>query len=92
MPGHAVDVADGVTGLWLGLGVFWDECGGDEVWHICQKGVCAGRAPDKRGPTHPKKLSSAELCITRFQTQRILTACQIRYHSHLWDHRSTGQL
>ena len=22
----------------------------------------------------------------------ILTTCQIRYHSHLWDHRSTGQL
>jgi hypothetical protein len=26
------------------------------------------------------------------QTQLILTTCQIRYHSHLWDHRSTGQL
>ena len=21
-----------------------------------------------------------------------LTTCQTRYHSHLWDHRSTGQL
>ena len=31
-------------------------------------------------------------CITWFQTQLILTTCQIRYHSHLWDHRSTGQL
>ena len=31
-------------------------------------------------------------CITWFQTQLIVTACQIRYHSHLWDHRSTGQL
>ena len=30
-------------------------------------------------------------CITWFQTQLILTTCQIRYHSHLWDHRSTGQ-
>ena len=31
-------------------------------------------------------------CITWFQTQLILTMCQTRYHSHLWDHRSTGQL
>ena len=31
-------------------------------------------------------------CITWFRTQLILTACQIRYRSHLWDHRSTGQL
>ena len=31
-------------------------------------------------------------CIARFQTQLIRTTCQIRYHSHLWDHRSTGQL
>ena len=31
-------------------------------------------------------------CITWFQTQLILTTRQIRYHSHLWDHRSTGQL
>ena len=31
-------------------------------------------------------------CITWFQTQLILTTCQIRYHSHLWDHRRTGQL
>ena len=31
-------------------------------------------------------------CITWFQTQLILTACQIRYHSQWWDHRSTGQL
>ena len=31
-------------------------------------------------------------CITRFQTQLILTTCQIRYHNQLWDHRSTGQL
>ena len=30
--------------------------------------------------------------ISWFQTQLIPTACQIRYHSHLWDHRSTGQL
>ena len=30
-------------------------------------------------------------CITWFQTQLILTTCQIRYHSHLWDHRSTAQ-
>ena len=31
-------------------------------------------------------------CITWFQTHVILTTFQIRYHSHLWDHRSTGQL
>ena len=31
-------------------------------------------------------------CITWFQTQLILTTCQTRYHSHLWDHCSTGQL
>ena len=31
-------------------------------------------------------------CITWFQTQLIPTTCQIRYHSHLWDYRSTGQL
>ena len=31
-------------------------------------------------------------CITWFQTRLILTTCQIRYHSHLWGHRSTGQL
>ena len=31
-------------------------------------------------------------CITWFQTQPIPTTCQIRYHSHLWGHRSTGQL
>ena len=31
-------------------------------------------------------------CITWFQTQLVLTTCQIHYHSHLWDHRSTGQL
>ena len=30
-------------------------------------------------------------CITWFQTQLILTMCQIHYHSH-WDHGSTGQL
>ena len=30
-------------------------------------------------------------CITWFQTQLILTTCQIHYHSrHLWGHRSTG--
>ena len=31
-------------------------------------------------------------CITWFRTQLILTTLQIRYHSHLWDHSSTGQL
>ena len=31
-------------------------------------------------------------CITWFQTELILTTYQIHYHSHLWDHRSTGQL
>ena len=31
-------------------------------------------------------------CMTWFQTQLILSRCLIRYHSHLWDHRSTGQL
>ena len=31
-------------------------------------------------------------CITWFQTQLISTTCQIPYHSHLRDHRSTGQL
>ena len=25
-------------------------------------------------------------CIAWFQTQQILITCQIRYHSHLWDH------
>ena len=31
-------------------------------------------------------------CIIWFQTQPILITCQIRYHSHLWDHRRTGRL
>ena len=31
-------------------------------------------------------------CITWFQTQLILTTCQIRYLRLLWDHRRTGQL
>ena len=31
-------------------------------------------------------------CRTWFQPQLIPTTCQICYHSHLWDHRSTGQL
>ena len=31
-------------------------------------------------------------CIIWFHTHLILTTCQIRYHGHLWDHRSTGQL
>ena len=31
-------------------------------------------------------------CTTWFQTQLILTTCQNRYHSHLRDHGSTGQL
>ena len=31
-------------------------------------------------------------CMTWFQTQLILTTCQIRYLSHLWDHCSTEQL
>ena len=31
-------------------------------------------------------------CISWFQTQLILTACQMCYHSHLWDHRRSGQL
>ena len=31
-------------------------------------------------------------CIKWFRTQLILTTCQICYHSHLWDHNSTGQL
>ena len=35
------------------------------------------------------RLSAVFHCITWFQTQPILTAAQIRYHSHLWDHRST---
>ena len=45
-------------------------------------------------PTHTGKPTGVAVshCITRFQTQLILTTCQIRYHSHLWDHRSTGQL
>ena len=25
-------------------------------------------------------------CRTWFQTRLLLTACQTRYHSHLWDH------
>ena len=29
-------------------------------------------------------------CITWYQNQQILTTCQIRYHSHLWDHRRSG--
>ena len=40
----------------------------------------------------PHPLKAVSHCITWFQTQLILTTCQIRYHSHLWDHRSTGQL
>ena len=35
---------------------------------------------------------SVSHCITWFQTQLILTTWQICYHSHLWHHRSTGQL
>ena len=31
-------------------------------------------------------------CITWFQTQLILATCQTPYHSHLLDHRRTGQL
>ena len=31
-------------------------------------------------------------CILWYQTQLILTACQIRYQSHLWGHCRTGQL
>ena len=31
-------------------------------------------------------------CITWFHTQLIFSACQIRYHSHLWDHCRTGLL
>ena len=31
-------------------------------------------------------------CISWSQTQQILIACQIRYHSHLWDLRRIGQL
>ena len=31
-------------------------------------------------------------CLTWFQTQQILTACQIRCHRHLWEHRSIGRL
>ena len=30
--------------------------------------------------------------IAWLQTQLIPTTCQIRYHSHLWDPRRTGQL
>ena len=36
---------------------------------------------------------STGVAVSRwFQNQLILTTCQIRYHSHLWDHRRTGQL
>ena len=31
-------------------------------------------------------------CISWFQTQLILTMCQIRYHAHLRDHHNTRQL
>ena len=31
-------------------------------------------------------------CIIWYQSGLIAITCQIRYHSHLWDHRSTGQL
>ena len=41
---------------------------------------------------HTGKPKGVAVCITWFQTQLILATCQIRYHSHLWDHRRTGQL
>ena len=31
-------------------------------------------------------------CMIWFQTQLILTLCQIRYHSHLWGHCRIGKL
>ena len=40
----------------------------------------------------PKGVLLTTIIIYYFQTQLILTTCQIRYHSHLWDHRSTGRL
>ena len=45
----------------------------------------------ERPPVKPTGVAVSH-CITWFQTQLIPTACQIRYHSHLWDHRSTGHL
>ena len=49
---------------------------------------------EESAPTHTGKSTGVAVshCITRFQTQPILMTCQIRYHSHVWDHRSTGQL
>ena len=33
-----------------------------------------------------------DLSESCFQTQLLLTTCQIRHYNHLWDHRRTGQL
>ena len=49
------------------------------------------RPPAPTMPAKPTGLAVSP-CITWFQTQLILITCQMRYHSHLWDHRSTGQL
>ena len=66
----------------------------------CEGTVAPSRLLDKGGgrvvahQSGSKRLHCGGVshCITWFQTQLILTMCQIRYRSHLWDHRSTGQL
>ena len=50
------------------------------LWSLCL--MCTG-SPTDVAVSH---------CITWFQTQLILTTCQIRYHSHFWDHCRSGQL
>ena len=59
-------------------------------WRFCGVGVGGNLSKPVTepcvGPPHHSH------CTTWFQTQPILTACQIRYLSHLWDHRSTRQL
>ena len=49
------------------------------VWYgLCRQDYCSGR-----GSSH---------CISWQQTQPILTTCHVRYHTILWDNRSTGLL
>ena len=54
---------------------------------------CLVCSPQSSCLTHAGKPTGVAVShgITRFQTQLILNPCQIRYRSHLWDHRSSGR-
>ena len=60
---------------------------------LCQNSLTPPlRSSPQRGTKGWPKGVAVSHCITWSQTQLLLAAYQIRFHTRLWDHRRTGQL